>query len=297
MGFLFLFGGVGALVLAIGMRKPEISYAPQANNGGETNTSAQITASPMQQIVMLAPKSAIAQGVKLTPDLFREIYVGRDMAPEGAVREFQSVEGYYARVDLPAGTPLVMANLQNTPLQQGIQKQLPEGYRAITLQVNTTSGVEGWATPGARVDVLMTYRDSNDGQYKTRLAVENATVISYNGSAVNMKAGAIDLNPVHYSDSATVTLAVPFESALKISTARAMGTLSLILRNTGDVTSTGEVQWSQDDFENKDKSKSQAKKRAFNSTSLPNGMVVYKDSAGKDRSLVLDGSNWYDDEE
>lgn len=107
---------------------------------------------------------------------------------------------------------------------------IPRGQRAVTIEVDSTSGVEGWAAPGSKVDTLVTFGDKG-GESSTRVAAENATVLSV-GAASNVSGGS-------GSRKQTVTLAMPAEDAQKVQLAASQGKLGLTLRgnNNADMSS------------------------------------------------------------
>lgn len=187
-------------------------------------------------VVLIAPSAPVPKGAKLSQVPLREMHWPRNEVPEGAVRDIDSIRDMYAKVGLPANQPVLRANLSAAPLVNGVAELIPPGHRAITIEVDSEAGVEGWATPGAHVDVLLTYRDPEDNLNKTRVAVEDAVVLSYNGRTQKAQDQA-DVAKV--AATSTVTLAVTAEDSLKMPTARAMGRISLVLRNTNDPKSIG----------------------------------------------------------
>ena len=182
-------------------------------------------------VVLIAANTKIPKGSKITAANIREVHWPRDQVPEGAARSQEDVENMFANATLPENQPILRSSLSATAPSVGIEPHLPPGHRAITINVTATTGVEGWATAGAHVDVLLTYLDSRDGTTKTRLIVENAIVLSFGGNA---KTQERDDNRAGTpaSEISTATLAVPFQDSLKIQTALAMGKITLALRNT-----------------------------------------------------------------
>ena len=189
-------------------------------------------------VVLIAANSKIPKGTKITSANIREVHWPRDQVPEGAARTVEDVENMFATSSLPESQPILRSALSSTAPTMGIEHSLPPGHRAVTINVTATTGVEGWATAGAHVDVLLTYIDQKDGVSKTRVVVENAVVLSFGGNAKspdredNSRSGPA-------SEISTATLAVPFQDSLKIQTAVAMGRITLALRGKDDVASPG----------------------------------------------------------
>lgn len=118
--------------------------------------------------------------------------------------------------------------------QEERQPAMPPGYRAVTIPVETTAGVEGFVAPGKRADVMLTYFDSTTGKSITRLVSEGNKVLSVGGNSI---AGEKNQH-LASNAAATVTLQVPIGEALKIRTAKALGGLSLNVSNESDFLGT-----------------------------------------------------------
>ncbi len=242
-------------------------------------------------VVLVAPVEDIPAGKKLSGISLREVFWPRDKVPEGAVRNVEDIREMFTKVALAAHQPITRNSLSASPMSTGIDNLLPEGHRAVTIEVDATAGVEGWATPSTHVDLFLTYLDSQDGQNKTTVAVEDAVVLSYNGGTeknVSSEAGRQVSKTI--SSTATVTLAVPFDDALKIQTARAMGRLTLALRNVNDVKSRGGVEVDTTAF----RTGRQNQKEQKSSSLAPQGFAKYSDGQGGTQQLMLgEDGRWY----
>ncbi len=191
-------------------------------------------------IELLAPAQRVPYGAPLDSVEFRPITWPRTEVPQGAVRNRSSLIGRYAKVDLPPGQPVRDNSLSDSPLLGGIADSIPKSYRATTIAVDSTAGVEGWARPGAHVDVVLTFHDRTDGEKKAKIVVEDAVVKSFNGQTQNRFEGRRE-ERLKMNGTATVTLVSPVRDALTIQAATAMGKISLLLRNSGDIGSVGEM--------------------------------------------------------
>jgi len=227
-------------------------------------------------IVLIAPTSRVPKGTKLTTAYLREIHWPRDQVPEGAVRNFQDVQGMFSATALPANQPILRSSIAVNPPSFGIGELLPQGHRAVTIEVDAITGVEGWATPGAHVDVYLTYLDQKEGIHKTRVAVEDAVVLSYGGQARKINQYEVDRAKL----ASTVTLAVPFEDSLKIQTAKAMGHITLALRNSNDLSSQGRGEFTSKDW---DKHRPSQKDNKF----ISKGFASFTDSGGGEHQFIL----------
>lgn len=235
-------------------------------------------------IVLVAPTTRVPKGTKLTSAYLRKIHWPRDQVPEGALHTLEDVDGMFATTALSANQPILRSSIAVNPPSFGIGELLPQGHRAVTIDVDAITGVEGWATPGAHVDVFLTYLDQQEGIYKTRVAVEDAVVLSYGGEAKRRDQFEVTDKTTLAS---TVTLAVPFEDSLKIQTAKAMGHITLALRNSNDMSSQGLGEFSAQDWDDKRPERSESK-------FVSKGFARFSDSAGGEQQFILGSDDkWF----
>ncbi|MCB0358890.1 MAG: Flp pilus assembly protein CpaB [Bdellovibrionales bacterium] len=276
-----LYIGGGAITFALAAIVALIIYSYNEADAHQSVTAPQ---QPLEQVafgtvVLLAPTTPIPRGTQINQAPMKEIHWPRNEVPEGAVRRAEDIREMYAKVDIPADQPILRANLSATPPLGGISDAIPPGHRAATIEVDATTGVEGWATPGAHVDVLVTYHDLEDGKKKTQIAVEDAVVLSYNGQTRTSTLRGEGVSPI-VPKTATVTLAVPFRDAIRMRTAAAMGEISLILRSSSDMKSVGPQMVTSDDLRHD----GQEPQREYRE---PDGRVRYTDSTGRSVELEL----------
>ena len=112
---------------------------------------------------------------------------------------------------------------------------IPPGYRAVTIIVNSRSGVEGFAKPNSRVDILWTY---NQGGKKNVATISRfVKVLSVSGQTNAVQNARVAVG----AKGTTVTLLVTEKDAKKIELARSLGALSLSLVGDQEIrTATGE---------------------------------------------------------
>jgi len=184
--------------------------------------------SDLELVDVLVPIDRIEPGTSLEPSLFRKesrpaISVGLNV-----IKDFDQLKGTFAASFIAAGQPLLSEYVTlRRPINQ-IEVTIPEGYRAVTMSVDNTTSVEGWARPGAKVDVVLA--SIINGRASVTLVVQNAKVLSAGratkSTQQNMKNE--DTGP------STVTLMVTVDEAAKIQLASSSGLLSLALRGDED---------------------------------------------------------------
>jgi pilus assembly protein CpaB len=146
--------------------------------------------------------------------------------------------GAFSSVDEAVGRGVITAISQNEPVTEaklasreggaGLSPAIPPGMRAISVKVNEVIGVAGFATPGARVDVLVTVRRADDAI--TRVLVPNVRVLAA-GTRYEQEQG----RDVKAIPSTVVTLMVTPTQAEKIALASYEGQITLMLRNPIDI--------------------------------------------------------------
>jgi Flp pilus assembly protein CpaB len=172
---------------------------------------------------ILVPKVTIQVGQKLTSDLFELTAFPQHLLPRNALYSLDS-ELLFATASLPVGVPVSRDSLSKDPAKavNPMLARIPRGMRAMTVRVDATSAVEGWAGSGSIVDVLLVEKE------QTILITESVQILSAERS----------LEPVDDKGSPsipnTVTLLVSPEQCLSISTAIPRGRLSLVLRGASD---------------------------------------------------------------
>jgi len=179
-----------------------------------------------QMVTVLLPLTEIQIGTKLTPQFFTKEEREAVKVDERAINSFESINNMYATKVLYPGNVLLQDQISNVRPNSNVSTEIPNGFRAVTINVNATSSVEGWAKPGSKVDVNWT--TIKNGRQVLRTIVWNAKVLSAERQVSNVSTGAVVPN--------TITLLVSARDAQKILLAQASSkesSLSLSLR--GDV--------------------------------------------------------------
>ena len=208
-----------------------ITGKPEEVVAASTQTVSSTQSDP-NTVELLVTRQRIEEG---TPIDFNSMFVyekrNRLQVPMGFVpfEDRMRLTGKYAKVMINAGTPLLEEHV--TDVQPVSSLQIPVGFRAITITVDARRGVEGWAKPNSRVDVLWTYSDP-DGGKKVATIVRFVKVLSVAGQAANTQGGQQQNGQPPAAapqGETTVTLLVEERDAKKIELARTLGELSLSL--------------------------------------------------------------------
>lgn len=288
---MFVMGGGTLIIALLVLATLVLTNKPQVEAMQEVSVVPKATEEiAFGTVVLLAPTSEVAKGTKLSRVELTKIYWPRDQVPENAVRDIDNVRDLYAKRNLVASQPIVRSDLTVSPPSYGISDVLPEGHRATSLQVDAEEGVEGWATPGAHVDVLLTYMDREEQRNKTRLIVEGAVVLSFDGST---RAGRDTTarqvgGRMSGGRNSTVTLMVSLEDSMELQTAKAMGKISLVLRNVSDSSTPASRVFSPEKWEKTPQKTSKKKNSSIR------GFVRMSDDNGEEKTLILQDESWWE---
>ncbi len=223
-----------SVMLALGGGCLVLGLAIVVLSGGDTGKEQRdptviVQSAPEIELVdVLVPVRPIETGTEFMPDMFRVEQKPRVSLPSGTISRFEQIRGQFARDRIMTDLPISDQQVMSVRPITAISKKIPEGFRAVTIPVDQTTGVEGWAKPGVKVDVSWT--SNNSGESLVTTIVYNAEVLSAGGNPAanpNEPAGQVS----------TVTLLVSDSDAAKIHLAQTAGKLSLSLR--GDTDASG----------------------------------------------------------
>ncbi len=122
--------------------------------------------------------------------------------------------------------PILEAKLAPKEGGAGLSVTIPEGMRAVSVQVNEVIAVAGFVLPGSMVDVLVT-GSPGGSENITKTILENIRVLAAGQQIEQDKEGKPHTVPV-------ITLLVTPEDANKLTMAANQGRIQLALRNTID---------------------------------------------------------------
>jgi len=143
--------------------------------------------------------------------------------PKKALKEFSDLKDKRLNKVVSEETFVTTDDLVGKDLD-GLEGQLPKGYRAVAIRVTPESLAGGFVRQGSKVDVIATLRE---GRTRVKTIMQNMLVL-----AIDM---AKDRNPDSPASlGTTATLAVKPEEAQRLQLASALGELRLSLRPLGE---------------------------------------------------------------
>src|SRR5206468_4232457 len=207
--------------------------------GAGAQQAAAAPAVPMGPKVLVA-KKALPAGTIIDADSFtlqpwpkelmQSVYYVEGQ-PDGDPRKLL---GTVVRYPITAGQPVTRGSLVGPQDRGFLAAALGAGMRAITVPVNTTSGVAGFVFPGDHVDMVLT-QTVNGGGDGPPLKVGETIIRNLRVLATDQRIN--DKNEDGKTEVKTfsnVTLEVTPKIAEKIAVAQSLGSLSLSLRSITD---------------------------------------------------------------
>lgn len=182
-----------------------------------------------------APVRDLPVGALIHKSDIKQVTVASKDLPKGALTDERMVVNRVVLYPFSANQPLIDMSLSRVGAAEGLPATIPEGYRAISVQINDVSGVAGLILPGSRVDVMFT-RPGTMAEAISSMILQNVRVLAMGkmiqvGQTMDPKAPKV---PV-------ATLVVTPEQAKVLELAKNQGRISLALRNPLDAQGDGDT--------------------------------------------------------
>ena len=192
---------------------------------------------PQEKVKILVAKKNLDQGL-VVKDV-EEAFVAKEVPLELAEKDTVRVEDALKL----KGRQLRRALKQEAVIRQDdflgekemfLEGQMTDGYRAFGIRVNTESIAAGFASlPHSRVDIISTVRRGTDKESFSQVLLENVLVLAADTNTFRDESGRA-------MPASVVTVALKPEDVVKVSLAREMGPLSLVLRKFNDLTKSSQ---------------------------------------------------------
>ncbi len=185
-----------------------------------------------EKVVVLVAKKNMSMGdpIKEPEEMFESKEFLRGQEPRNAIDDVTALKGRILKRSLRGGDFVTNEDLFGEKDAMGLQVSLPPGYRGIGIRVNMESIAGGFASlPLSRVDIISTIRRGDDKSSYSQIILEDVLVVAADTQTTRDENGrAMPAN--------VVTVALKPEDVLKLTLAKEMGPLSLVLRKMGDGT-------------------------------------------------------------
>jgi pilus assembly protein CpaB len=147
--------------------------------------------------------------------------------PPGSPRRRSDVLGHGVIVPISKGEFILPNRLAGENAGSSLPSLIPPGMRAVSVRVNEVVSVAGFATPGTRVDVLLTGTPGGTGEQQTTTVLQNVAVLASGHTLERTATGEAQ-------NTAVITLLVSPDDAQRLTLASSEGHIQLALRNPLD---------------------------------------------------------------
>jgi pilus assembly protein CpaB len=219
-----------AVAAVLGLIAAKIALDMTAKNKGAVDPASKLAK------VVTAKESIIPGAVLREEDLVLSP-LATEQAPAGTFNKTSDLAGRVVTTALVKGQPILDGLLAPQGAGAGLQSFIPEGMRAITIEVNEFSGVAGLLLPGSHVDVLASLNDPTVQTVVSKTIVENVKVTAVGQRVAanqEIKKDESNPNPPPPEPTKSVTLLVTPEQSEAIELASMTGRPRLVLRGNGD---------------------------------------------------------------
>ncbi|HTM50236.1 MAG TPA: Flp pilus assembly protein CpaB [Bryobacteraceae bacterium] len=184
---------------------------------------------------ILAVTRDLPLGARIKKTDLKLVEIPEKDLPKGSLFQDKDALDRALLIPVSANEPLTTVKLTSASGADGVPSTIEAGMRAISVQINDTSGVAGLIQPNSRVDVIFT-RPGSMTEAVTSVILQNIKVLAIGrivqvGQTLDPKAPKM---PV-------ATLLVSPEDAQKLELAKNQGKISLALRNPLDQTSNPDL--------------------------------------------------------
>lgn len=201
-----------------------------ASRVGSRTEPVQASATQLQTLVVAS--RVLQPGATITPADLKTINIDPATMPTGAFVDPSAVAGRVTSTTILEGQTIVPAALLSPEMPSGIASLVPEGMRAITIQIDEFSGVGGMIEPSSRVDIVARLPAGDFGMQEAVMVAQNVPVIAV-GQRLGPAAAPVEGQPAPPA-ARSITLLVEPEQAARIDLAASTASTRLVLRRPGD---------------------------------------------------------------
>lgn len=160
--------------------------------------------------------------------------------PASPYTSLDEVAGKVPLVDIDAGAPVTARYFADSNI---LARAIPDGFQAISVEVNDVIAVGGFVRPGDVVDVLLFLRGTGDvAQAQSRVLLKDVRVLAYEERIIDRPEGIEDKKDQQRSRQRTAVLAVPEADTTKLMLGVNAGELRLALHAQKSEVETAQVE-------------------------------------------------------
>ena len=205
-----------------------------ADKDDEKKIEEPIAATEMKTVVVA--KNDIPPLTVIKSDMLETKEVAENLVPEGAIEDVAEIVNVSAKTEIFAGDILTTRKLLADSEQVSFVGTIPADCRAVSINVNEITGVDGFAKPGDKVDLLLVETYENRS-VTTSVLLQDVLLLSINKNmSKNSSADEDGKNKTSAVENpSTATFALRPEEVLKLVSASKLGEIYLSLRPTHPV--------------------------------------------------------------
>ncbi|MDX2200539.1 MAG: Flp pilus assembly protein CpaB [Phycisphaerae bacterium] len=176
----------------------------------------------------------IALGTRISAEMVKPLAFPTAAVPPGAFTKKEKLIGRVARTFTVAGLPIVDGMLHPEGAPSGLV--VKEGFRAVAVKIDDSSGVDNHLWPGCFVDVVGYFNIRQNGKQQTiaRTIIENVEVAAVGQRISLVEATTPGEKPKKQAPARAVTLFVKPSDVPTLHLAEQRGKLKLSMRNSMD---------------------------------------------------------------
>ena len=186
------------------------------------------------EVCFVQAAGLIEQGTVVTADHVTARTAHKGHEPENAFKDQGQVIGKTLAVSMSKGQAFTRACFPTEGAGLELASRLPSGMRAVSIEISDGFGMRGLLYPGGSVDVLVSFRASNDDEAISKTLLEEVQVLAVDSRTVSSPEEQD--TPHAKTRNMIVTILVSAEQAQQLQLAVRHGTLSLAMRNPRDNT-------------------------------------------------------------
>lgn len=184
-----------------------------------------------ESVAVVVASAKIPKNTVIKSTMIEVKNISVDAANSLSFKNIKDAEGKITKIDIEANEQIFTTRVtEKGSAEEGLSYAIPDGKRAITIQVDAVTGAAGFLNKGSHVDVIATVLAPSpaggSGVPTSIMLLEDIEVIA-TGIYVD-EAGKGDKSAA--AEYTSVSLAVTADEALKLNYAATEGKIRLVLR-------------------------------------------------------------------
>jgi len=153
------------------------------------------------------------------------------IAPQNYFANVDDVVGRVPLLDIDAGAPVTPRYFRDANV---LARIIPEGSKAMSLQIDEVVAVGGFVRPGDTVDVLVFLRATGSADTQARTLLREALILGYEERVIDRPQGVEDASGNRRQRIRTAVVAVPDDDVTRVMLGASLGEIRLALHGQGE---------------------------------------------------------------